>query len=251
MLKKEDIEFSLPLRSQSKEATPNTSVENYPNENRDSENEDEDEEDEMKYLESLGVEASDIKFKDVKVRNKEVEDDNGDLSTVLIEGADCQAFFNFLLNAKSTVPKVGRLAGIPPTLLSPVAFIGGTLRKQTTRSSKLRLDGEDFYSIELLGAILPHTVHSLCGFLSEIKDNFSLTMTNCPRTVAFTKASRQLLEDLDRSEAVVEQVFGCENLSECGIVNAILEKMCKVDSDVVTILERLQFNQENGGYTLF
>lgn len=250
LLKEEDIEFTLPLKSSSKEeATPNTSAENcQPNK----ESDDDDEEDAMKFLESLGVETSDIKFKDdVKTRNKEVEDDNGELSTILIEGADCQAFFNFLLNAKSTVPKVGRLAGIPPTLLSPVAFLGAALRKQTTRSSKLRLEGEDFFSIELRGAILPHTVHTLCNLLSDIRDQFSLTMVNCPRTVAFSKTSRQLLEDLDSSGAVAGQVFGCENLSECGIQNSILERICQVDSDAVTILERLQFDLENGGYILF
>lgn len=251
LLKEEDIEFMQPLKSVSKDgSTPNTSSENCEDDD-DKESED-DEEDEMKFLKSLGVETSDIKFKDdVKARTKEVEDDNGELSTILIEGADCQAFFSFLLNAKSTVPKIGKLAGIPPTLLSPVAYLGGALRKQSTRFSKLRLEGEDFFSIEVRGAILPHTVHTLCNLLSEIKDNFSLTMVNCPRTVAFTKTSRQLLEDLDSSRAAAGQVFGCENLSECGIVNSILERMCKVDAEAVTILERLQYDLENGGYILF
>lgn len=254
LLKDEDIEFTQPLKTSTKEiATPDTSLEKlHHNENKDPEADDEEEEDEMKFLESLGVESSDIKFKDdVVKRTKEVEDDNGELSTILIEGADCQAFFNFLLNAKSTVPKVGRLAGIPPTLLSPVAFLGGALRKQTARSSKLRLEGEDFFSIELRGAILPHTVHTLCALLSEIKENYSLTMVNYPHTVALTKVSRQLLDDLDTSSAVAGQVFGCENLSECGIVNSILERMCHSDGNAVCILERIQYDLENGGYTLF
>ena len=253
MLKEEDIEFSLPLKSSLNGSTQNISAESCQlNGNNEFDCEDDDDEDEMKFLESLGVETSDIKFKDdVKSRAKEIKDDNGELSTILIEGADCQSFFNFLLNAKSTVPKVGRLAGIPPTLLSPVAFLGGTLRKQTTRASKLRLEGVDFFSIELRGAILPHTVHTLCGLLSEIKDSFGLTMVNFPHTVAFTKTSRQVLEDLDSSKAAAGQVFGCENLSECGIENSVLERMCKIDCDATTILERLQFNIDNGGYTLF
>lgn len=249
LLKDEEIEFTQPLKTSAKQT--DTSLDKS-NDHKDVEADEEDEEDEMKFLESLGVDSSDIKFKDdVVKRTKEVEDDNGELSTILIEGADCQAFFNFLLNAKSTVPKVGRLAGVPPTLLSPVAFLGGALRKQTARSSKLRLEGQDFFSIELRGAILPHTVHTLCSFLSEIKENYSLTMVNYPHTVAFTKSSRQLLDDLDKSSAFAGQVFGCENLSECGIVNAILERMCHVDGNAVSILERVQYDRENGGYTLF
>lgn len=246
LLKNEDIEFTQPLKVTTKEGE--TSLEFQ--ENRDPE--DDDEEDEMKFLESLGVESSDIKFKeDVKKKTKEIEDDNGDLSTTLIEGVDCQAFFNFLLNAKSTVPVVGRLAGIPPTLLAPVAFLGGTLRKQSIRSSKLKLEGEDFCSIELRGAVLPHTVHTLCALLSEIKENYNLTMINCPQTVAFTKTSRKMLEDLDASQAAADHVFGRENLSDCGIQNKILESLCRVEGEAVTILERVQYDRDGGGYTLF
>ena len=168
MLKDEDIEFTQPLKKSTKDGvTPNTSVQ----ENKNPEGEDDEEEDEMALLESLGVDSTDIKFTDdIKAKNKEIEDDNGDLSTTLIEGVDCQAFFNFLLNAKSTVPSVGRLAGVPPTLIAPVAFLGGSLRRQTLRPSKLRLEGEDFFSIELRGAVLPHTIHTLCALLTEIKD---------------------------------------------------------------------------------
>jgi hypothetical protein len=259
LLKDEDIEFTQPLKKSTKDGnTPNTSMENKNQEieNKDpdaatagTDEEDDDEMDEMTFLASLGVNTADIKFKDdVKARQKEFEDDNGDLSTVFFEGVDCQAFFNFLLNAKSTVPKVGRLAGIPPTLVAPVAFLGATMRKQHSRTSKLRLDGADYFSIELRNAILPHTVHTLCALLSEIKDSYSLTMVNYQNTVAFTKTSKKLMEDLDSSQAVADHVFGRENLSDCGMQNSILESMCRVDGDAVNILERLQYNKENGGY---
>ena len=50
-------------------------------------------------------------------------------STVLIQGtADIQALFNFLLNCKSLIAPGGPLAGIPPTLLAPVAFDGAALQ---------------------------------------------------------------------------------------------------------------------------
>lgn len=254
MLKDEEIEFTQPLKESSKgELSLSLSLEkSQQNENKDPEVDEEEEEDEIKFLESLGVDSSDIKFKeDIIKQKKEIEDDNGDLSTTLIEGADCQAFFNYLLNAKSIVPKIGRLAGVPPTLIAPVAFLGGTLRKQTVRSSKLRLENEDFFSIELRGAIMPHTIQSLSALLSEIKESYSLTMVNYPHTVAFTKTSRKLLEDLNTSLIASGDVFGRENLSDCGISNAILESLCRVDVDAVNILERLKFDRKAGGYTLF
>lgn len=261
-LKEEDIEFIQPMKETTINGeSTNASLENSNhNENKDPEADDEDEEeDEMKFLESLGVDSSDITFKDdITARKKEIEDDNGDMSTTLIEGVDCHSFFSFLLNSKSIVPKVGRLAGIPPTLLAPVAFLGGSMCKQTARSSKIRVESEDFYSIELRGAILPHTVHTLCALLSEVKDKYSLTMVNYPHTVAFTKTSRKILGDLerklvedpDKKAAIADVVFWCENLSDCGLNHSVLESMCRVDADAVNILESVQFHRENGGYTL-
>lgn len=246
LLKDEDIEFTQPLKKTSL-PTPNNSIDT---ENKNPESEDD--EDEMAFLESLGVDSSDIKFTDdVKASRREIEEDNGDLSTTLIEGVDCQAFFNFLLNAKSLVPTVGRLAGIPPTLLAPVAFLGGTLRKQTVRASKLRLEGEDFFSIEVKGGIMPHTIHTLCGLLSEIKDSYSLTMVNYPHTVAFTKTSKKILEDLDPAKAEADKFLWRENLSDSGMSKNILESLCRIDEEAVTIMERIQFNRDVGGFLVF
>ena len=252
LLKDEDIEYTQPLKKSSKdEATPNTSYEQSDLKNQEVEEDDDEDEDELKFLESLGVQTSDIKFKeDIIARKKEIEDDNGDLSTALIEGADCQAFFNFLLNAKSTVPKVGRLAGIPPTLLSPVAFLGSSLRKQTMRASKIRLENEDFCSIEVRGAILPNTIHTICNFLSEIKENYSLTMSNYVHTVALTKASRKVIEDLADLQATQEPRAEIK-LSNCGIDQQVLDRMCQLEENSVNIIERIQFDAKNGGYTLF
>lgn len=257
LLKKEDIEYTLPLKAQTvKETTPNTSATScslqdcIPNEN-DSEQEDDDM-DEVKFLESLGVDGDDIKrinFKENrKGEMKDTEDDFGDQSTAFVEGSECQAFFNFLLNAKSTVPKIGKLAGIPPTLIAPVAFLGGTLRKQTLRTSKIRIEQEDYFSVELKGVILPHTPHTLCELLTEIKDCFSFTMSSYAHTVAFTKTSKKLLDDLNNSQAVADHVFGRENLSDCGFSNELLEKMCTVEEDAVTIIDRLSYSKEAGGY---
>lgn len=210
LLKQKDIEFIQPLKQSlanksGNSNTPNTSLTNSSDdatkdvEAEDNESDDEDMDDEN-WLKSLGVDQEDIKrinFTETrKEQKKECEDDFGDQSTALIEGVDCQAFFNFLLNAKTIVPKVGRLAGVPATLLAPSAFLGATLRKQTIRTSKVRVDGVDYCSMELKGVILPHTLHSLCQLLTEIKDSFSCTMASFNHTVAFTKVSQRIIEGL-------------------------------------------------------
>lgn len=48
-------------------------------------------------------------------------------SLVAVTGADAQALFNFLLNCRSAVSAAGPCAAVPPTLLAPTAFAGGTL----------------------------------------------------------------------------------------------------------------------------
>lgn len=48
-------------------------------------------------------------------------------SLVYVEGVETQGLLNFLLNSKSCTSTTGPLAGVPPTLLSPVAFQGGAL----------------------------------------------------------------------------------------------------------------------------
>lgn len=166
-------------------------------------------------------------------------------------GADCQTFFNFLLNAKSTIPKVGRLAGVPPTLISPIGFLGGSLRKQNIKNSKLRIDGSDYFSIELIGAILPHTVYTLTSLLCEIKDHYNLTMSNYINTIAFTKVLKELTQDLDPEQAVADNVFGMENLSDCGVDMEVLKNMCSVKTDAIDIIERLQYSRKLGGFTYF
>jgi hypothetical protein len=48
---------------------------------------------------------------------------------VLISGSDALEFFTFLVNSKAfLISAGGTFAGIPPTILSPVAFHGATLK---------------------------------------------------------------------------------------------------------------------------
>lgn len=54
-------------------------------------------------------------------------EDKNDDSLVVVDGGEVHALFNFLINCKSAIATTGPLAGIPPTLISPVAFTGGSL----------------------------------------------------------------------------------------------------------------------------
>lgn len=61
-------------------------------------------------------------------KSREQEVDKRPESLVYVEGVEAQALFNFLMNCKSAISAVGPLAGVPPTLLAPVAFNGATLK---------------------------------------------------------------------------------------------------------------------------
>lgn len=218
-LKQEDIEFTTPLKSTAEKENGNksldsgnetqsnsfsnttldTSKENVSgNDDESNDIDSDDDEDEEKWLASLGVDASEIKKISTKhtrrIHKEECAEDSTDQSLVLVEGVECQALFNFLLNAKSTTTKVGRLAGIPPTLLAPVAFPGAALRTLQVRASTVRMNDINYFSMELKGVILPHILHYLCNLMQETKDKFSATMVHCGSTRAFSDAAQKLID---------------------------------------------------------
>lgn len=48
-------------------------------------------------------------------------------SVVCVEGSHTFTLINFLINCKSVVAAAGSQAGLPPTLLAPIAFRGATM----------------------------------------------------------------------------------------------------------------------------
>lgn len=216
-LKQEEIEFTMPLKTTANTTVANksldsgietqsTSFSNLSDEATQEQpantsdaaacDDEDDDLDQEEWLASMGVEASEIKKISSghtrSVRNIECAEDFSDHSIALIEGVECQAFFTFLLHSKNTIMNTGRLAGVPPTLFSPVAFPGATLRNSVTRSSKM--GATDYHSLELRGVILPHVLPYLCGLLRESRDTFSASMTAHSTTNVFSKASQQLIE---------------------------------------------------------
>jgi hypothetical protein len=49
-------------------------------------------------------------------------------SVVLVKGLNTFKLLNFLINCKSLVATSGAQAGLPPTLLSPIAFRGASMQ---------------------------------------------------------------------------------------------------------------------------
>ena len=66
-------------------------------------------------------------------RSSSVNIDNHPESVVRVEASNVHALFNFLLTSKTTITTTGAHAGIPPTLVAPVAFEGSTLKSLTVR----------------------------------------------------------------------------------------------------------------------
>lgn len=58
---------------------------------------------------------------------------------MVVTGVEAQALFNWLINCRSTVSNTGPHAGIPPTLLAPVAFTGATLTPLKVKITSLLL----------------------------------------------------------------------------------------------------------------
>ena len=94
------------------------------------------------WLESMGVgketlpqlQQSKISQQRAKLRNV----DHQGSSLAVITGNHTQALFNYLLNNKSLISKTGSHAGIPPTLLAPVAFHGATLQSYTAKHGVIK-----------------------------------------------------------------------------------------------------------------
>ncbi|XP_053623902.1 protein downstream neighbor of son homolog [Plodia interpunctella] len=265
-LRQEDVEFTMPLRPDSKKKL-NTSEEERKNSSFDScydtmdektqETHESGDEDPDQFLSQLGLENDLIKkINNTQTRmthNAESSVDSAAESLIFVRGADAQALFNFLLNCKSIVSPTGPFAGVPPTLLSPTAFHGGTLQSLKVRENTLHSDSKKYYSIELRGPILPTTVHSLLNVLrTSSAAQFSATFAHHQPTLAFSWAAKNIAEDESSKENepnLFSKAFNKENLSDCGISEAMLQHFCSPDPSLVQALDSVKYNPEDDTYT--
>nr|XP_053631933.1 protein downstream neighbor of son homolog [Cherax quadricarinatus] len=132
---------------------------------------------------------------------------------------ETQGLINFLLNSKSCVSATGPLAGVPPTLLSPVAFQGAALKTLKVKGGIVRQDGDIQHSMEVSGPILPHTVQQLTTLLFMAVDKFSISLNPIVSTLAFSQHSHN-------EASAAPQAFAQEGLVDCGLDAALRNLIC-------------------------
>ncbi|XP_037079640.1 protein downstream neighbor of son homolog [Pollicipes pollicipes] len=197
LLKRDDVQFTLPLRPA---AAPAQSAAQEDG----SEDEDEDPE---HWLESKGI-AADAMPGMHSTRRKLQEEtrrglDGQPASTVLVQGGDVYALLNFLLNSRACVTASGPLAGVPPTLLAPVGFQGASLQPLKVRHGTVQQARETFHSFELAGPVMPHAVQALVALVRRSHAHFSLSLSG------------------------VRAVFGQQGLTDCGLDGPLVATLCE------------------------
>ncbi|CAL1285511.1 unnamed protein product [Larinioides sclopetarius] len=247
-LREEGITFTMPL-CQNKDS--DLSLEETINEDvstlsppSSSENEDErleetvEDEEPESWLESLGVSQEDFINKKKRRKDPAYHIDHKAESLVYVEDLETQALVNFLLNSSFCTSKIGPMAGIPPTLLAPTAFLGGTLQSLQLRHGKVKKSGEELHSMEVNGPLLPNSVHSLCSLFSNTQeDGFSAVLTSHAPTTSFSLVNPQ--------SPMLPCIFAKNNMADCGLPQPFLQEMCCTSDK--TPLNTI--NLENGFYT--
>ncbi|XP_057621330.1 protein downstream neighbor of Son isoform X2 [Chionomys nivalis] len=226
-MKNEGVEFSLPLLEESGRKKKGREA------NLESEEEpaasDEDEEESFSWLEEIGVQDQ-IKKPDMisvkLLREKtEVQMDHRPESVVLVKGLNTFTLLNFLINCKSLVATSGAQAGLPPTLLSPVAFRGASMQMLKPRSINVKtqdLSGyRDKFSLEITGPIMPHALQSVIMLLrSSQRGSFSAGMYAHEPTAAFN-VCLPLETEPHRKDAP-------KDLANCGLHPKTLQQLSQI-----------------------
>ncbi|XP_070641007.1 protein downstream neighbor of Son isoform X2 [Bos indicus] len=226
-MKNEGIEFSLPLIKENgpeKRKASGTGLRH----GEEQAISDEDEEESFSWLEEMGVQDK-IKKPDVlsiKLRKEihEVQMDHRPESVVLVKGMNTFTLLNFLINCKSLIATSGPQAGLPPTLLSPVAFRGATMQMLKARSVNVKTQALSGYrnqfSLEITGPIMPHSLHSVTMLLQSSQNgSFSAGLYTHEPTAVFNICPPK--DNVLDKEAVHEE------LANCGLHPKTLDHLCR------------------------
>lgn len=68
------------------------------------------------------------------------------------------------------------------------SFLELTRCVMQVRESKVQVAGDSFYSMEMVGPVLPSNVQQLCDLLHGNIEQFSLTLASHESTKAFTRS---------------------------------------------------------------
>lgn len=195
------------------------------------------------WLESLGLSQADFPSLN-PTKNKMVDESREDRrprSLVFVERGETQALFNFLLNSRACVCPTGQLAGVPPTLLSPVAFHGASLRSLKVRQGWVKQNESKLHVVELSGPILPSALHGLCALFGSSQDKgaFSFAAASDPPTAAFSAFQPE-------AAGSAPAAFATEALKDCGLSPQFVQQMCGRPQGPTPVLCSVRV--EGGGY---
>uniref|UniRef100_A0AAQ5Y3I1 Downstream neighbor of SON n=1 Tax=Amphiprion ocellaris TaxID=80972 RepID=A0AAQ5Y3I1_AMPOC len=209
-MKAEGIEFSLPLVEERKKSREQQEEEKEPKEkeetccdlNEDADCQTHDDEDgSFSWLKEMGVQDKIKKPDGITIQLRKeghaVSLDHKPESVVCVEGSHTFTLINFLINCKSVVAAAGSQAGLPPTLLAPVAFRGATMHTLKGRSVNVKSQVGSTYqnvsSLEITGPILPSCLHTITTLLRPAqKGNFSAALySHTPTAVMNIQTNKQ------------------------------------------------------------
>ncbi|XP_064488792.1 protein downstream neighbor of Son-like [Ornithodoros turicata] len=199
----------------------------------------------VSWLESLGLSQADFPSLSTKQSRMEQEskEDRRPRSLVYVERENAQALFNFLLNSRSCIAPTGPLAGIPPTLLAPVAFHGASLRSLKVRQGLVKQGTNNLHAIELNGPMLPSHMHGLCTLFSSTQEGGAFTVNTTPHQP--TAAFNAFHPPRNYSPPTV---FATEALKDCGLPKQMVQQLCAKPSGPQPTLTHIK--AENGSYDL-
>ncbi|XP_010144739.1 PREDICTED: protein downstream neighbor of Son, partial [Eurypyga helias] len=238
-MRNEGIEFSLPLVEERTRKQKNSKVNletevansievgNSVEEGEEPAPGDDDDDESFSWLEEMGVKDK-VKKPDaisIKLRKEkhEVQMDHRPESLALVKGTNTFTLLNFLVNCKSLVAVAGPQAGLPPTLLSPVAFRGGTMQTLKARSvnakAQVHSAYKDIFSLEIVGPVLPHSLHALTMLLAPAQRGaFSAALYAHEPTAVFNTA-------LDGTSPAASKETICQDLPACGLHPKTLDQL--------------------------
>lgn len=276
LLKQDGVEFSMPLRGgdtgepsevdgERSQCVPSSEVTSGGE--GDVGDIDDEDEDATQWLESIGIETKSmpgISSARRKVEQRSNEEGGGEgtgrtpaSSTVLVQGASVNALLNFLLNSRACIASTGSLAGVPPTLLAPVAFQGGTLQPLKKRQSSVLRGGTSYHSLELSGGpVMTHTLHSLLLLLRDSLSSFSVELSSSSSSSSAGQSPPGSSSSSGAFNSVgspcMSAVFSAHSLSECGLSSQWVQEACSSfshRSPSTNTLRSTSFQYADGKFT--
>lgn len=221
-----------------------------------------------KFLESLGLSQQDFPSLDSgSLRRRRIiksksnsSQSNGDIddqtaegrmkSLVRIDGIpNCQTLLGLFINMrKICVSSSGPFSGLPPTLLSPIAFHGATLTPLSVKQ-KMTEDSrsQNLVSLDVIGPILPHTMYGLMNIFGplcsqSVGPNVTMlrsTMRTYEQSSSFPLEIGQRNKQKETeagADSLLNPTFAVENLEESGLDKRFLMAICSAERQLAVPL---------------